>query len=263
MANAQVQDLLPKLRRILILKEINEKGNISIEKIVNDYDISKMTAWRDLKILEDEGQVQKVYGGAVVTSRNGAPEPFFEQKSPSPQKIAIARYAAKNLVHDNETIFLDGGTTPMEMIPFLSQKDLTIITNSLNSLISASQNFEFNVIGIGGTVRTISQTCVGDLAVDLVKNFNANSVFLSGIGLTVEHGLTEPDQLEISVKKAMCQQSLKKIVLVEATKIERISSAQILPVSQVTVLVTDERASPDFVQKMKDLGVDVRIVSPD
>jgi DeoR family myo-inositol catabolism operon transcriptional repressor len=256
------QGLLPDKRRSRILQEINNLGHISVEKIIHDYNVSKMTAWRDLKMLDDEGKVKKVFGGAVSCNSTITQEPHFDTKIASPEKIAIAKYATR-FVHDDDVILLDGGTTPMEMIPFLSQNKLTIITNSLNSLLLASKyHKEFTIIGIGGLVRDVSMTCVGPNAEEQVRRINADTVFLSGIGLTLEHGLTEPSPLEVGVKRAMCNAAPKHVVLVEASKLNNASFNVVIQSDEIDFLVTDDRAPESFVKGFENIGVDVRVVAP-
>ena len=77
-----------------------EKFNISIE-----------TVRRDLAYLEERGFLERVYGGAVRKSfMNSEPEYISREKESSGEKVAIAKEAEK-LIHSNDTVFFDLGTT--------------------------------------------------------------------------------------------------------------------------------------------------------
>jgi len=104
-------------RQNIILANINEKGGIEIKEIIDRFSVSKMTAWRDLKILEKSGLIKKVYGGAVRKFDNIRLEPKFEDKLniAVKQKEEIAKYAAENFIRDSDILFLEGGSTVMKM----------------------------------------------------------------------------------------------------------------------------------------------------
>lgn len=257
------QGLIPDKRRSLILAEILETGHISVEKIIQDYNISKMTAWRDLKFLDEEKKVKKVHGGAIpIEGGNISVEPGFDTKVCSPEKLAIAKYAAR-FVHENDVIMIDGGSTPMEIIPFLTHDNLTIITNSpTTALLAARIHEEYAVICAGGLVRDVSRTCVGPDTEAQIRSKHANAAFLSGLGLTPKQGLTEPNTLEIGVKLAMCESAETRVVIVEATKLARVSLHKVMPSDEIDIIVTDNRAPERVVSEFETLGVDVRVVAP-
>jgi DeoR/GlpR family transcriptional regulator of sugar metabolism len=186
----------------------------------------------------------------------------FETKVSSPEKRAIAKYATR-FIHENDVIMIDGGTTPMEIIPFLSHDNLTIITNSpYSALLAAKTHEQYTVICAGGLVRDISRTCVGPDTEGQIRSKHANAAFLSGLGLTPRNGLTEPNTLEIGVKLAMCESAETRIVVVEAPKLTRVSLHKVMPSDEIDIIVTDGRAPDRVVGEFEAIGVDVRVVSP-
>ena len=66
-------------RRRAILDLLDEKGNLSLAEIVTGFDVSKMTAHRDLDLLEKRQALKRIHGGAVSTSntRANGPESSF------------------------------------------------------------------------------------------------------------------------------------------------------------------------------------------
>jgi len=56
----------PEERRKLILDRLRAAGSLSIKEIIQDLNISTMTAHRDAEILEREGLVRRVRGGLAL-----------------------------------------------------------------------------------------------------------------------------------------------------------------------------------------------------
>ena len=248
-------------RQAAIFKYIKDNGNISIDYIVKEYEISKMTAWRDLKSLEEQKLVRKVYGGAVALPEGDPNELAFQRRMSSPEKIAIAQYAALELVKDGSIIFLDAGSTPSQMVPFFDQKSLTVISNGLNTLLSAAKLVPaLTVMGTGGFIRELADSFVGPQTVDFVNRYKADVVFISGLGLTLEEGLTEASPLELAVKQAMVTNATKKVVLLESSKFNRRSVLPFLSLSEIDLLVTDDSGSEDFINELRKKHVKVHVV---
>lgn len=191
-------------RRKRIKALLNEKGSVSVDDLTNQFNVSRMTIWRDLKILEEKDELQKVHGGAIQKEDNYILEPKFEIKEriAIKEKRSIARYAAENYIKDGDIIFLDGGSTVMELIPYLKDKNITLLTNGLNTLFLASKYINhLNVMGSGGGIRYPSMTFVGPEAEKFFNNYKAEIVFLSCSGITIEDGVMDINLLEMEVKK--------------------------------------------------------------
>ena len=61
-----------KYDRLLEIENfIKEKKSLTIEELLETFDISIQTLRRDLKELEDKGSVKKVYGGVIYNDENG------------------------------------------------------------------------------------------------------------------------------------------------------------------------------------------------
>ncbi len=143
-------------RQQKILEIIQQKGSVKVEEIIEEYDISKMTAWRDLKELEDRGLITKVYGGAVrKDAANG--EIHIDERAQKNRKIKqkLAAFAVENYIKDDQGSFLDGGSTVSEVVPLITQTGISIITNGLRTLNLAAQiDRRIRIVGTGGQARS-------------------------------------------------------------------------------------------------------------
>jgi DeoR/GlpR family transcriptional regulator of sugar metabolism len=250
-------------RQKRVLDLINRQGHISVHEMSSLFNISAMTAWRDLQALEDQKLIRRVRGGAVRDSSLSQTEPEFELKESLyiAEKERIAQYAASTLVIDGDIIILEGGTTVACMVPLLKSTRVTILTNGLNSIIKTMSYLQnLTVICCGGILRDVSNTFVGPQAEAFFSGFHASRLFLGGTGFTLEKGLTDPNPLEIQVKRAMVRAVDQVIVLLDSSKIGCTSLMQIIPMADIDILVTDQGAPTEFVQNVRDIGIDVRLV---
>lgn len=222
-----------------------------------------MTIWRDLKKLEKMGYIQRVRGGAIKSGLPDGYEPFFESKERiyNEQKKKIAQYAAEHLIAKDEIIILEGGTTVGHMISYLSQPNLTILTNGLSALVRIAHHVpRFNVICCGGMLREKSHTFVGPQAEAFFANFHAHKFFLGATGLNLEDGLTDPNPLEIQIKRAMHKCAEQTIVLLDSSKFGVRSLTQIIPFDEIDALVTDAEAPRSILDGLAAIGIQIHVV---
>ncbi len=258
--------MIPEQRRRDILRVIADQGSSSIIELSQKYGVSEMTIRRDLKALEENGQLQYTYGGAVALPPKAIqPETNYLAKARLniQQKTRIARYAAEHFVDDHDIIVLEPGTTVTGMVPFLAAKQgLTVVTNGLYTA-NALQNIVAGatVICTGGILRDVSFTFVGPVAEGFFQQFYARKLFLSAIGFTPETGLTDPQMIDTQVKKAMIARSDRVIVLLDSSKFGVKSFTPVIATGEIDVLITDEGAPAAMLAEARDLGVDVRVVA--
>jgi DeoR family myo-inositol catabolism operon transcriptional repressor len=257
-------NLSAKMRQNAIKAYIFEHNHISIENIVKTFNVSRMTAHRDLNTLEKEGLIEKRYGGAVLKIAIAEELPISTKKT-TPEKLVIAHYAAKNFISDGDRIFLDSGSTPLHMISKIDKKNVRLITNGLGTLMYAIRtNPHLNVLGPGGTLRKGDnfESFIGPIAKEFIERYESDKVFLSGMGLTVQNGLTEPFHDELEVKKAMIKNSKKRIVLLESNKLGKDATYTACEAKLIDILVTDVHARVDhevLLNKLRAMGVYVHI----
>ena len=245
-----------------IVEIVNAEENISNKELSKRLNVSEMTLWRDLKELESQGLIRRVRGGVSKEKISIIREPQFDakQKIHNQEKLAIARYAAENFVTDGDIIILEGGTTVASMVQFLYYEDLTILTNGFKTITQALPSLcDMSMMICGGILRDTSYTLVGPHAEAFFGEFQAHKFFVSGSGLSIENGLTDPNLLEIQVKRAMWNSSEKTILLMDSSKFGRSSLASIFLLESIDILVTDQGAPQEMLDGLRELGMDIHI----
>lgn len=242
---------------------IRQRGAARVEEIVRALGISPATARRDLETLEAAGHIRRVHGGAV-SAELPVDEPLFDDKAAirSREKRAIAK-AALRLIRPNETIYLDGGSTVLELARLLRDRaNVTVVTNSLRAAVELSGQGP-RVILIGGELRRLSQTLVGPLTQPLLAHLRVDRAFMGTIGLSIEEGLTTTDANEAFTKREAMRRAHEVVVLADSGKIGKTSFSNAGKIEDFDVLITDAGADPSFIKSLRAKGIRVMIAEED
>ena len=256
MLNGNQKELAP--RRLDNLRElIRGKGVIRVEEICSRLRVSPATVRRDLDQLEEAGTIRRVHGGAVsIESR--LEEPLFDDKASlaAREKRHIAR-AALQFVEPGDTIYLDGGSTVLELARLLHDRtNLTVVTNSLRAAHELAGRGP-RLIFIGGELRRLSQTMVGPLTHCILQELHMDRAFMGTIGLALKEGLTTTDPGEAYTKELVMSQSRQVILLADSGKVGKVSFASAGHLEKVHIFVTDQTLDRHFAKELVKQGIKV------
>ncbi|MBA8759608.1 DeoR family transcriptional regulator [Staphylococcus schleiferi subsp. coagulans] len=208
--------MLTEKRHEMILDALAQHNFLSLQHLVEYTESSASTIRRDLSRLQEEGKLTRVHGGAKLINNPKEPELYEKRTQHIEEKVAIAKKAAQ-LVNEGDCIYLDAGSTTLEMIPYLSAKEITVVTNGLShveGLLKQGIPTKF----IGGDVKGNTLAVVGGRAVDFLKHYRFNKVFLGVNGIDIEAGFTTPDEREAIVKETAVSQAQQAYVLADTSK---------------------------------------------
>lgn len=249
------RDLAPE-RQERLLDLIRASGTVRVDEVCSKLEVSPATVRRDLEALEAQGLVRRVHGGAMSTE-NRREEPLFDEKVSLAlrQKRAIAEKAV-GLVEPGDTVFLDGGSTTLELARLLSsRRDITIVTNSLRAMQELSGNGP-QVILIGGELRRRSQTMVGSLTRLMLGQIHFDRAFMGTIGITAE-GATTTDPNEAFTKELVMRQASEVILLADSTKAGKVSFATTGSIEDIDILITDPNFDDRLEKNLAKKGVKI------
>lgn len=257
--------MLPEERRRALLQDIAKLGTATIPDLSEKYQVSGMTIRRDLKLLEQEGLVTLTHGGVIYDGEQaGAGEIFYPDRAEKnlAQKQAIGKYIADHFISDNDVLILDPGTTVASMIPYLKNKDnLTLISNGLLTMNALHRHLPSATIHCtGGILREGSMTFIGAVAERYFDDTFADTVVISGAGFTIENGVTDPQQLDTEVKRAMIRSTTSCIVAIDSSKFGTTAMKQVLKTNAIQTLVTDTGAPQSFVAQLQAMNIDIHLV---
>ena len=84
-----------------------------------------------------------------------------------------------------------------------------------------------------------------------------SKAFLGVTGLSPQHGLTGPNQLEALTHRLTIQRALHTIVLADHTKLGRVALHAIAPATVMHTLVTDRAAPAEMLAQFRELGIEI------
>ena len=178
-------------RRERIMELVHETGKVRVGELSELFGVSEVSVRKDLEMLEAEGHLQRVHGGAVALNKLYVNMDLGERyRTNAAAKKAIAEFAA-DFIEDNDTIFMNGGTTLTYVLRAIrGKKNVSVVTNSMQNASEAASHASFNVILLGGVVDSKYQFTHGSDAENQLKNYHATKCILSVDGISSDAGLT-------------------------------------------------------------------------
>jgi DeoR family fructose operon transcriptional repressor len=241
-----------------IVERVRGKGRASVTDLAEDLAVTPETIRRDLSELERQGLVRRVHGGAVPVGSVG-----FEASIDSRAKVLIDEKnriakAALAEVPQAGAIILDSGTTTSRLIQLIpDDRELTVITDSVAHALSLANRINVTVMLIGGRVRGKTLATVDQWALDALKNVYADVALLGTNGISIERGLTTPDQPEAAVKRAMLNSAKRKVILADHSKFGDDHFASFGDLTDIDVVITDRGVDQNYAEKIELLDVKV------
>lgn len=235
--------LPPEVRRDQIMALLQRYGQITVKWCAEQLDVSEVTIRSDFAILEREGMLRRVWGGAVL-DRPLWPEGSFASrlKQQAAEKERIARIATE-LIVDGDTVMLDASTTAYAIARQIAdRRNLTVITNGMHLALALGANPAITTIVIGGQVRGDTGSLTGTLAEEMLQRLHADKGFFSARGLTVAKGLTESSIPEGLLKAEMVRHVDRVIAVLDSSKLGQTALTSFCPVDAIHHLIT---AGPD------------------
>jgi len=252
-------------RRSRIIAELGRAQSLRVNDLSDRLGVSDVSIRRDLQILEDMGRLKRVHGGAVAIPDQTIGEALSTRWYQNLEKKERIGQAAAALIQRGDRLIIDSGTTPLQVAKHITPElaasgNLTVITASLPIGRELGTHPEVHLILLGGVYLPAYDLVIGPQTVDNLKNLHADKLFLGTDGLTFTQGITTANVLEAEVDRAMVNASSEVIVVSDSSKIGVIGLVTIMPLTEIDKLVTDSDAPRDFVEELREQGVEVILV---
>ncbi|KGP73808.1 DeoR/GlpR family DNA-binding transcription regulator [Pontibacillus yanchengensis] len=236
--------LVAEERKREIIHLLEQQGKVKVSELAERLNVSTETIRRHLDDLEHESKLKKVYGGAIKLQVQTEP-PHYERSSiRMEEKQTIGKLAAQQ-VRDHDVIVIDEGSTPLQMIPFLTDKtNLTIMTCSvpaLNTLIdyTKKQLIDARVIFIGGEVSAEHLRVSGPIAEKMMEDFFVNKAFIATDGVALDHGATSYDPNKALFTRKLIEHAEEAFILADHSKIGIRTYAKMANLDQISAVISD------------------------
>ena len=230
--------MIPYVRRQSILSELEKHEIAYVNDLSEALNISASTIRRDLNTMAEEGEIVLLRGGAVKL-REGSFDLSIQAKQHlnMDKKERIAKHAA-SLVNDGEVIYIDSGTTPLAMMKYLKNKQITVVTSN-TQIIETLSDSEVQCIILGGEITKNIGSIVGPITEKLLQNMFFDKSFLGASGYSLLGGINTPDVREATKKDLVRINSKQTYVLVDSSKADKTTFYKAFNLDEC-IIITDE-----------------------
>lgn len=238
--------LLAVQRREKIKAMLLERETITVSEIMDTFHISVETARRDLDVLENDGFLDKIYGGATLKKRTKdlPSKPLLKQTFANGKRRVAER--AVQYMKRGDTIFLDNSSAVAYMCPGLMDLDITVLTNSLAVINALSKSKTVKLICIGGRYEPEEEAFLGPTAVANLKRYQVDRAFFSCKSFDMKRGAMTANELLADMKQAAIQCAQQTCMLVDHSKFDKASFIHLCGLQEVDRLFTDEPISEEW-----------------
>ncbi|PEJ59032.1 MULTISPECIES: DeoR/GlpR family DNA-binding transcription regulator [unclassified Bacillus (in: firmicutes)] len=244
-------------RLTLILKYLDSNKEILLEEICEMLSVSKDTARRDLVKLEERGEIMRIKGGATLPTSNRELIDYKERDlTEGKEKIAKR---ASSLIRENSDLLMDTSSTCALMSKFMFDKQVNVITNSIDIVDLLGEFDEINTFMLPGKFNRKNRNLVGPRTLETLNDYRVDQLFLGACGINAE-GLTSPDEEEAFLKKKMISCARQVVLLADHSKFEKIFLHKVCNIKDIDVIITDKDPDEEFKRNIIENNIHLIVV---
>ena len=237
---------------------IDKRGKLSLKQLEEFFpQASQMTLRRDLLLLEQEGKVIRVRGGAMsvkdVQKTSGVP---YTQKTAihTDEKIQIAQKAA-GLVEAGASLFLDAGTTALYLAKELPDIPCNVFTNGLAVATELSKKKNVNINLLGGPLLKDNLSTTSSLASVYFEDTNFVLAIMSAAAFTPDSGFSCGSQMEADLFKIIRKKAKYTYMMLDSSKIGKVKPYTFARIEDINVLITDAAFPEDLKAEIEEKNI--------
>ncbi len=243
-----------------ILQLVRSRGSVKVEDLSEIFQASPMTIRRDLSNLEEKKLLMRAHGEAL--SMQNARKLIPENEWISYCRECVSRYAAR-FIDDEDTLFINGSVTALDVLRFTEDKKVTVYTNNCHAFnMDCAQGVSLRFTG--GEVR--SNVMVGEYVLRNLLSLKADKTFMGCAAIYDDGEFRYDIPTEIAINEIMVTRTKKDIyILADHSKLQKRESKNNSYGScsydfPVTV-ITDDKADREILEKLEASGVKVILVA--
>ncbi len=225
-------------RREAITKKIAKEFSVRTIQLAEEFSTSRSEIIRDLKVLEKEGVLVRVRGGAILHS-TGMINSYALRKN---EHLDIKKRISKRLIpliEDGSVIYLSSSTTTLFVASMLDKKtDLTIYTNSIE-MVNYLSDTSHTIVVMGGTYSHKEHSTFGIHVLEMIRDVHFD---LSIFGMTGCEGLTGPGTYikdAQTMANLILRRSSRKILVSDQSKLDITANYQVGEFSDFDLVIMD------------------------
>lgn len=254
-----MKELTLQERRNAVLDLLHQNGKVRVTELSEMFGISEVSIRNDLAVLEEEGKLSRVHGGAI-----SAYDSYYNMslaQRTNTNREAKERIAQKvsEILSGSNSLMINAGTTTLAVMKKLAEtrKGFRVVTNSIILALECSISPNLHITLLGGEVNPEFQYVYGTPTVGELENYYADAFIVSADGIDAAGGLSTYYDQEVDICRTMIRNSKKVIAVLDSSKLGKITYKKITDCKNIDVLVTDKEADKNLVKALKANGIEV------
>ncbi|MBB4786964.1 DeoR/GlpR family DNA-binding transcription regulator [Streptomyces rapamycinicus] len=245
-------------RRRAILQRVRSTGFCSIADLAGELAVSEMTVRRDVRRLDEAGDVRVVHGGVSLPPGEDYGTREHENLGP---KTLIGQAAAA-LIGPGDTIAVDAGTTTHALVDALPLAFAgSVVTHSVPVMQALLDRPESRCVGLGGDLYPPSRAFVGPATVEAAARLRVRWCFL-GAAAVDERGCYGAYDLERPTKQALMDIADHVVLLVDAGKFHSSAPVLLERLDRFHTVVTDTEPPAAIRRALESNGTALSVAAP-
>ena len=249
-------DLIANKRQSLIVDKIQSIGAVSATELAKEFKVSIETVRRDLMVLEKKNLLERVHGGAIAVGKMMTYHTLSERKGESVEEKIALSITAEKLVCDGDVIFIDSGTTPVYFARRIKEKNITVVTASLEVFNELSGSLA-KVILCGGEYSSESASFCGALALETLSKIYVSKAFICPSAVSLKHGICDFSQDIYPIQKQAMERCDKVYILASSDKFERNGLLKLSEMNKDFIYVTDGALNNEYKKIYIENGIKI------
>jgi DeoR family fructose operon transcriptional repressor len=236
-------------------------GPSSSQELVAAVGSSIATLRRDLNLLEEEGVIERVHGGARLAAGSNVEVAFEEREKENLRAKRVIAEAAFQRLKPYSTIFLDAGTTVLQLARRLriAPMPITVFTNGLAVAQELLNVPKVKMMILGGQLRPENASVIGPHAEAMLDRLWFDQLFLGTGAISTDETIYSVDLGEATLNAKMLARSAERFILVDASKFGHASTYAVGPLSSATHVIVDAAITADWRQRLANAGIEFLI----
>jgi DeoR/GlpR family transcriptional regulator of sugar metabolism len=253
----------PRERRELIRRRVVDDGFVRIEDLAEAHGVSLMTIHRDLDLLQSEGWLRKVRGGATAKPsavHHGDVRHRMQAMAEAKEEIAAA---ALGLVAPGQAVMLDESTTALTLAGLLPTRGpLTLVTNFLAAIKAVAGQPGVDLIALGGAYYPAYDAFLGMRTSDAARSLRVDTLFMSTTAVTDGYCYHQ-SQETVAVKRALMESADRKVLMLDHSKFTKNGLHRLAPLGAFDVIIVDSATPGAVVASLRARGLQVHVPGTD
>lgn len=250
--------LFAEERLLAILNILNSEGKLKVKELSMKFNVTEDCIRKDLKSLENQGQLKRTYGGAVQIRESSNQYDIRARERINVQSKTMIAEKTFAMILDRETIFLDISTTNILLAKILaaSSKRVTVVTNTLEILNILSTQNNITVVATGGVLNKNLLGFTGATAIEFISKYKFDKSFVGSCGVDVFDGSITTFEIDDGItKRAIIEASKKSYLVMENNKFHFDGNYKFATLDDIDCIVVDELPNGETIKRLEDLNI--------